>query len=357
MKRTYILTLLLALLLLGCEIVAGAETAAAETESSQSTQAAAETAPSARSRLAEAAAKAWKAPDPARSSEPEPEPTLSATVLELSAPGPVTADAPTARLSLRVAETALTGQEGQLRLLQNGEEILSRSFRIYPGALGHYDLPVAFTRYMQESSAVFEAVLEYGGESVQAGVELALENWPDEVWAEQSGDSRPYSIDVVKNQNVVVVYGKDEAGDYSMPVKIFLCSTGRWTPSGTWSLGYKFPWRSLFGGVYGQYAIIISGNYLFHSVPYSRMAKDRLETEEYNKLGTTASMGCVRLAAADCKWIYDHCPSGTRVHMYNSDDELPLPRPELEPIDENDPRAGWDPTDPDPENPWNAVDS
>ena len=80
--------------------------------------------------------------------------------------------------------------------------------------------------------------------------------------------------------------------------------------------------------------------------------KDSLETEEFNKLGTAASMGCVRLPVEDAKWIFDNCPSGTTVHIYDSE-ELPVERPTVQTLDPDDPRSGWDPTDPDENNPWN----
>ena len=174
------------------------------------------------------------------------------------------------------------------------------------------------------------------------------------LYAALTGDKLPYSIDVIRNQNTVIVYGKDESGAYTMPVKVFVCSNGNWTPTGRYTIGSKQEWCALFGGVWGQYAQVITGNILFHSVPYTRRDKGSLESWEYNKLGTTASMGCVRLAVADVKWIYDFCPRGTPVHIFDAD-ETPLPRPEPMYLDPDDPRSGWDPTDPDEDNPWLEV--
>ena len=66
-------------------------------------------------------------------------------------------------------------------------------------------------------------------------------------------------------------------------------------------------------------------------------------TEEYNKLGTTCSHGCIRLCVADAKWIYDNCALGTKVELYDSPDPGPLGKPALKLLP-----AGqtWDPTDP-----------
>ena len=155
----------------------------------------------------------------------------------------------------------------------------------------------------------------------------------------------------------VTVYEKDDEGNYTVPFKSMICSTGRDTPVGFFHTTDQYDWRALVGGVYGQYATRISPTegILFHSVPYYSAEKDQLETEEFNKLGTPASLGCVRLQIEDCKWIYDECPSGSPVVIYDGDESTdPLGNPGFTPIDVNSPNAGWDPTDPDPANPWNS---
>lgn len=161
-----------------------------------------------------------------------------------------------------------------------------------------------------------------------------------------------YILYVNCTQNIVTVYENNGEGEYR-PAKAFTCSVGEGTPSGTFRTSDKYTWRLLFGDVYGQYATRITGHILFHSVPYYTTNKDDLEYEEYNKLGETASMGCIRLSVEDAKWIYDNCPSGTTVKIYESDAEEPLEKPSAIKIDENDiEKRGWDPTDPDKNNPW-----
>lgn len=164
---------------------------------------------------------------------------------------------------------------------------------------------------------------------------------------------KPYLLRVNLTQNIVTIYALKD-GEYTLPVRAMVCSVGLdgGTPEGTFSTSNKYVWRPLEGGVYGQYATRITGSILFHSVPYFTQSKDNLEYEEYNKLGQPASLGCVRLSVVDAKWIYDNCPLGTTVEMYSSGDAEPLPRPAPARIDTSDPRRGWDPTDPDPDNPW-----
>lgn len=162
----------------------------------------------------------------------------------------------------------------------------------------------------------------------------------------------PYEIDVDVTQNIVIVYGMDDEGDYSVMEKIFLCSSGEGTPLGTFHTSDQYVWRPLFGNVYGQYATRITGHILFHSVPYLNQDKSTLKFEEYNKLGETASDGCIRMTVEDAKWIYDNCPYGTTVNIYKSNESQPLLLPKTLKIDYNDPRRNWDPTDPDMDNPW-----
>lgn len=176
-------------------------------------------------------------------------------------------------------------------------------------------------------------------------------------WDTTGEEGNPYLIAVNRTTQTVTVYEKDEEGNYTVPFKSMICSTGRDTPEGFFHTTDQYGWRALVGGVYGQYATRISptDGILFHSVPYYSAEKDQLETEEFNKLGTPASLGCVRLQIEDCKWIYDECPSGSPVVIYDGDESTdPLGNPGFTPIDPNSPNAGWDPTDPDPANPWNS---
>ena len=361
MKRTLVWLLLFAVLFSGCTLIQNISAQTTEPPTvptlpgpETSEPAATEPAPETTEPIPETGE-----PVP-ETTEPIPETTeqdvgLAGTVLELSEGLSASWEEPEVELTVRVAKTDLTGapvgRTCNLLVYRDGE--LLRAFcsiRVVPGTERSLKVSFPFTRYMSDT-AELSAVLYYGRETVSASTTVALVNEPDEVYAARTGDPKPYSIDVIRSQNVVVVYGKDSAGEYTMPVKIFVCSTGRATPVGTYSIGDKHVWGGLFGGVYGQYASRITGNILFHSVPYYSMRKDRLETEEYNKLGTKASMGCIRMPVSDCKWIFDYCPYGTRVRIYDQE-ELAFEKPEPIYIDPEDPRAGWDPTDPDPENPW-----
>ncbi len=168
-------------------------------------------------------------------------------------------------------------------------------------------------------------------------------------------EGQPYLIAVNRPCDTVTVYQQDDNGRYTIPVKAFVCSTGPATPEGVFATSDRYRWQYLFEDCWGQYATRIHDHILFHSVPYNTQNPGDLEYEEYNKLGTPASLGCIRLSVEDVKWIYDNCPTGFSCVIY--DDPVtpgPMGKPDFIRIDTGDPRRGWDPTDPDPVNPWHT---
>ncbi len=160
-----------------------------------------------------------------------------------------------------------------------------------------------------------------------------------------------YEIRINKQANCVTIYKADASGELK-PVKALICSTGYATKLGTYSLGEKLRWHVLDGPCYGQYCTRIYGGVLFHSVWYTGQNNPgTLSVSSYNKLGTTASHGCVRLTVAGAKWIYDNVPSGTKVVIYSSADPGPLGKPKAIKLPYT---YAWDPTDIwSPGNPWN----
>lgn len=157
--------------------------------------------------------------------------------------------------------------------------------------------------------------------------------------------SAEYFIVVYKKSQSVAVYGKDKNNAYTKEIKIFTCSTGKKsspTRTGKYSVRAKYRWRWLEGRVYGQYNTSISDDYLFHSVPYLQKDASTLDESEYDKLGTPASKGCIRLCVRDCKWIYDNCSVGTEVRIV--DDSGPSGSGVPARVLSSD-YSGWDPSD------------
>lgn len=155
--------------------------------------------------------------------------------------------------------------------------------------------------------------------------------------------SGPYFIKVYKPSNYLIIFAKDSKGQYNIPVRAMRVSCGMGTPCGTFYTPDRYRWLKMIGDTYAQWCTQISGNYLFHSVPNWTYNNFDLEVDEYNHLGDTRSMGCIRLNCRDAKWIYDNCVLGTKVFISAVETSGPLTKP-----------AGiqipywhtWDPTDP-----------
>ncbi|MDF2944466.1 MAG: hypothetical protein K0S01_3324 [Herbinix sp.] len=164
----------------------------------------------------------------------------------------------------------------------------------------------------------------------------------------------PYLIKVNRIYNTITIYEKDEAGNMKEPVKAMICSVGdkgTETIRGTFQTKEKYRWKALMGDVWGQYSTRIVGGILFHSVYYYENGNPAsLASREFNKLGSAASHGCIRLTVEDAKWIYDNCAIGTTVVIYD-DKKSPGPLGKPEPI-KIPTSIRWDPTDPSNNNPY-----
>lgn len=156
------------------------------------------------------------------------------------------------------------------------------------------------------------------------------------------GKQSSYLIKINKQMSCVTVYAKDGNKGYIVPVVAFACSPGAGTPIGTFHTSNKYRWHALFGAQ-GQWCTRITGHVLFHSLPYTSFNNRTMMPNQYNRLGTWASSGCIRLRAIDAKWIYDNCASGTTVTIYNSSAAGPLGKPVYAKIPAY---QNWDPTDP-----------
>lgn len=231
-------------------------------------------------------------------------------------------------------------------IYENGIEILSNA-KVYL----KYELEGIYSEeaYTIEINNIKELIETNALEN-----EMATEEELEKARVTEKDNIAKYYIIVNYSSNVVTVYEKDEEGNYTIPVKAMVCSTGSATPkSGIYKLTRsRYRWRALFGNVYGQYAVPIVGNILFHSVPYLKNGDpSSLEYWEYDKLGTSASAGCIRLTVADAIWIYNNCGTGTQVE-FSAVASNPLGKPAARKISEYTELRGYDPTDPTANNPW-----
>ena len=131
----------------------------------------------------------------------------------------------------------------------------------------------------------------------------------------------PFHIVVDVANQVTSVYGRDEAGEYTVPVRQMLCSTGmKATPSdvGDWVLNGRHATWCIFpkwGNSYARYWTRINSNIAFHSPIYTAVSNQAMKISSYKMLGQRASHGCIRLSVPDAKWIYDNVGKGTVVSI------------------------------------------
>jgi lipoprotein-anchoring transpeptidase ErfK/SrfK len=123
--------------------------------------------------------------------------------------------------------------------------------------------------------------------------------------------STSYLINVnLENQKTYIYSGKP---DNWKLIRTCPCSTGiqgEDTPVGSFSTKEKGDW--FFSDKYkqgGKYWTQITGDILFHSVPFS---KDKATVLDYT-MNKPSSHGCIRLSIADAKWIYTNIPKGSKV--------------------------------------------
>lgn len=129
----------------------------------------------------------------------------------------------------------------------------------------------------------------------------------------------PFAITVDVRNQVVTVYTRDDNGQYTVPVRQMLCSSGTTkNPSdvGDWVLnGRKANWCTFpqWGNTYARYWTRINSSIAFHSVIYTAVNNKSVKVSSYKALGKRASHGCIRLTVADAKWVYDNVGAGTVV--------------------------------------------
>lgn len=133
-------------------------------------------------------------------------------------------------------------------------------------------------------------------------------------------EQSPFAITVDVENQIVSVYTRDEEGNYTIPVRQMLCSTGKTgtlSPKGDWVLnGRKARWCYFpKWGDYAQYWTRINASIAFHSPIYTSVSTSALKEASYKALGSRASHGCIRLTVRDAKWIYDNVGAGTVVSI------------------------------------------
>jgi len=142
-------------------------------------------------------------------------------------------------------------------------------------------------------------------------------------------DPDKYYIVLDLTNQVITVYEKDEAGEYTHIVRRFICSTGRDkpsgeeayddstpTPTGIWKIGG----RERFGkfanfSEYARYWTQLVEDIYFHSIMFDSRELGDIKSNPYRSLGSSVSHGCIRLLVEDAKWMYYNACPGTTVEV------------------------------------------
>lgn len=184
--------------------------------------------------------------------------------------------------------------------------------------------------------------------------------------------STKFYIELNRAACTVTVYAYDNAKKaYIIPVKAFAVSVGRdtystggpgsltvdtsFTPLGDFSIcsngtSVKYSVKPMYepdGSIlYARWTSHIVGNVYFHSIAVGANSHYALNPNTYNRLGSPASAGCVRMAVADAKWIYDYAATGSPVKIVKGDSSRPGPLGKPKTIKVYSSSVTYDPTDP-----------
>ena len=159
----------------------------------------------------------------------------------------------------------------------------------------------------------------------------------------------PYYLEVDQVNGVMTVYTNSRK---TVPVKTIRVSVGlpaTPTPNGTYTVKRADRWQLLMGPSWGQYGSHVTGGIYVHSVASGLRNANNLPADEYLKLGSPASHGCIRCCVADAKWVWENC-NGAKIHItdkiaYQSEEcfKGPLGRNPITPLRGS---GTFDPTDP-----------
>lgn len=166
-----------------------------------------------------------------------------------------------------------------------------------------------------------------------------------------SSNVNKFYIELNRAACCVTVYAYDSVKKkYIIPVKTFTVSVGRdtvttagagglhtnssYTPLGTYSIcsngtSVKYTLKPMYepdgSTCYARWTSHVVGNVYFHAIAVGSQSHYALNPNNYNRLGSAASAGCIRMTVADAKWIYDYASTGSIVKIVKGDSSHPGP--------------------------------
>ena len=125
----------------------------------------------------------------------------------------------------------------------------------------------------------------------------------------------PATIVVYRKSNILGVYDKNW-----QLIKACFVSTGKpghETPLGTYTI-YQHTdngdYHPMVDGTFARYCMRFKkGGFMFHSVCYANRGDPEPILQEVADIGTSVSLGCVRLYVDDAKWLYTNISDGCQV--------------------------------------------
>jgi len=143
----------------------------------------------------------------------------------------------------------------------------------------------------------------------------------------QKSTLKSYRIDIDLTNQICTVYGiySDKSSKVMMSEFVSTARKGKTTPTGNFKIsgasgGRKAKLRTAkmeSGKSYAEYLCRFHGAKCMHCVPYrKRNTTGHVDKTEFNKLGTPASGGCVRMPWKLAHYIYTNCPVGTPVKVF-----------------------------------------
>ena len=145
--------------------------------------------------------------------------------------------------------------------------------------------------------------------------------------AKPKAELKSYRIEIDITNQVATIYGvySDKSSKVLMSEFVSTARKGKTTPTGNFKIqgasgGRKAKLRTAkmeSGKSYAEYLCRFHGAKCMHCVPYSkRNTTGHVYKKEFNKLGTKASGGCVRMPWKMAHYIYTKCPIGTPVKVF-----------------------------------------
>ncbi len=257
-------------------------------------------------------------PTPTPTPEPTPEPTPTPIPLKELKQGDSGEDV--TRLNERLIELGYIDELDDKGTYGEDTALAVEMYRLFNGMTAGSDADIATlekifdenAKTCAEDFAVLAPTTRMSFEELVAdnGVYGYPEGYPKE---------GTYRIIVDVANQVTMVYSKDENGEYTVPVRFMLSSTGlnNATPIGTFSMNsYRVRFSKFVrDGRFGQYWTQIFKAFYFHTMLYSDLNAATYLEDTFNELGQPASHGCVRLTVPDARWMWYHIAPGTQCEI------------------------------------------